>query len=868
MDGTGRWAWGLLLVLAACDGGKDGGVGDGPADADADTDADSDSDTDADSDTDSDADSDTDSDADTDTDLTGGTGDSGVCPQGTAYCDGDEAVTCVGGKESREACGPTTACSEGACVSCELQLTTVGGDPSDGVGVVLDPVPDGPFEERLPHMRPLQLDVGLQAELAADTDAVTVYLADGTELTLPHTFDAGLHELLVHGVDYGPATLTATGVGHGCDQVAELSLSVRKPMGAGGRSLPGFPYFEDLDGTDYAKGIDAAIDPGHFRDRVGETVDIYLVADRDAAAWAADPTLVDATGLGAVQHTIIDGSIDENVVTLWADPPSDPGVDQLFTRYDVVIDVDRDGALGPGDVIDGLDDTGIFVVGDLLRFGPSTPQEVDYRPSGQLNDMMVYWPDDLATLGPQPVVIISHGNGHQYDWYDYLGRFLASWGYIVMSHENDTVPGTVTAAATTRQNTDRFLGDLGTIAGGALDGLVDSERIAWIGHSRGGEGVVIAYNQVFSGQQVPANYTADDIRLVSSIAPVVFESVQVSSPQDVPYHILSGSADGDVTGGVAFGGVTQYYRLFTEGTSDHLITYVHGADHNDFNCCGFDDGSWTSGGRQIDRAVAQQITRAYYLGLLEAYLRDVPELLLYQRHPTENFRPPGDAESTPIATMLRLGEADRPLIIDDFQSEPSDTVSSSGGTVSWYADGYVEDRLDDGNATFTWMGSDPLNGFTWAEPGDGGRSERGAVFGWPDDGVARHVAFSVPAGEEDLSDDRLLSFRACQTTRHPSTLAVRDYLSFSVTLVDGTGVSSSIDFGAYGGLTSPYPRTDDGSGAGWANEFQTVRIPLHAFEVDGSGIDLSDITTIRFDLGTTFGTLQGRVGVDDLEVLP
>jgi hypothetical protein len=161
-----------------------------------------------------------------------------------------------------------------------------------------------------------------------------------------------------------------------------------------------------------------------------------------------------------------------------------------------------------------------------------------------------------------------------------------------------------------------------------------------------------------------------------------------------------------------------------------------------------------------------------------------------------------------------------------------------------------------------------MNGMTWADAGDGPNKERGLIMAWMDDGVARHLSFELPAGTGDLSDDRYLSFRAAQTARHPATTTTRDYASFTVTLVDELGVEASIDFGHYGKLPTPYPRTDSGTGNGWANEFQTVRIPLHAFEVDGTGLDLSAITAVRFDVGPGLGTLQGHIGLDDLEILP
>ena len=44
------------------------------------------------------------------------------------------------------------------------------------------------------------------------------------------------------------------------------------------------------------------------------------------------------------------------------------------------------------------------------------------------------------------------------------------------------------------------------------------------------------------------------------------------------------------------------------------------------------------------------------------------------------------------------------------------------------------------------------------------------------------VELAAIAGERDFSDDAYLSFRACQGTRHPNTVAVLGDLTFDVIL--------------------------------------------------------------------------------------
>ena len=114
-----------------------------------------------------------------------------------------------------------------------------------------------------------------------------------------------------------------------------------------------------------------------------------------------------------------------------------------------------------------------------------------------------YFPSNISSLGQLPLVVVSHGNGHNYQWYDHIGNHLASYGYVVMAHQNNTGPGSHTAAITTIENTDSFFDALPVIASGALQNHVDSSKIMFIGHSRGGDGVVRAYNGLYTGQFSP-----------------------------------------------------------------------------------------------------------------------------------------------------------------------------------------------------------------------------------------------------------------------------------------------------------------------------------------------------------------------------
>ena len=90
-------------------------------------------------------------------------------------------------------------------------------------------------------------------------------------------------------------------------------------------------------------------------------------------------------------------------------------------------------------------------------------------------------------------------------------------------------------------------------------------------------------------------------------------------------------------------------------------------------------------------------------------------------------------------------------------------------------------------------------------------------------------------------------------------------LDFAVQLSDSSRRSSTIHIGAYGGgIEEPYQRSTCGNGNGWANEFETIRIPLADFRRDGSQLDLADVVAITFLFGPSHGSMAGRIGLDEL----
>jgi len=197
------------------------------------------------------------------------------------------------------------------------------------------------------------------------------------------------------------------------------------------------------------------------------------------------------------------------------------------------------------------------------------------------------------------------------------------------------------------------------------------------------------------------------------------------------------------------------------------------------------------------------------------------------------------------------------FVIDDYQVETSADTSSSGGGVTYTVENLTEDRLDDNNTDYFWTVTDPMNGMIHASSTD---SSRGVVFDWT--GSDRYYEWEIIPARQDFTGYEYLSFRAGQGTRHPNTTAVLGDLFLSVSLRDGSAVSSTINIGAYGGgLEQPYQRS-----GGWHNELETIRIRLTDFLTNGSGLDLTGIIAVRLDCGPSYGSDEGRIGVDNMEL--
>ncbi|MDA1113262.1 MAG: hypothetical protein O3A95_03070 [Planctomycetota bacterium] len=646
----------------------------------------------------------------------------------------------------------------------------------------------------------------------------------------------------------------------------ELSNSVEvtlvdRNMQLAGNPLGSYPSFEYVSAFNEGAPIGMAVETSEFPEIIGRTGDIYVVDSKTRAEWISNPTLTDV-GSGPQTQTFTAGPISANQFRLNNGTLSGNAGAGLGVGYDIVIDLNQDGVLNGDDFIDGYsDESGLYVVHDLTLPGPYSVIETQYSGGTWLNQD-TYYPSNIGSLGEVPLIVISHGNGHNYRWYDHIGEHMASYGYVVMSHSNNTSPGIFSASTTTLTNTDYFLSNLASIDGGVLDGHIDSHNITWLGHSRGGEGVVQAYDRVHDGLFIPTDFVIEDIKLVSSIAPTGFQSPTTADPHEVTYHVWTGEADNDVNG-CASNTITWTFQIHDRAQQKRLSTSLHGVGHGDFHDGG--GSSVASGPCLVGRPTTHTIMRGYFLPLVKHVIEGNVPAKDYLWRQWESFRPigsPSNADNACVFVDLQLrdgNEVDR-FVLDDFQTNPLPSQSSSGGAVVGTVSNLAEDKLRDNNGSFTNSLSDPFNGFTYATSADLGR---GMVFDYNSDST---LGFELVGDDQNVSRFDYFSFRAAQGTRHPFTTSLLADQIFSVTLSDADGVSSTISIGAYGGgIEEPYQRSSCGIGVGWGNEFETIRIRLSDFQHDGSALNLCQIKGVTFNFGPSSGTSEGRLGIDDLQ---
>jgi len=205
---------------------------------------------------------------------------------------------------------------------------------------------------------------------------------------------------------------------------------------------------------------------------------------------------------------------------------------------------------------------------------------------------IVWYPKEK---GRYPLVLCIHGNHPAQEFseagYDYLGEHLASLGIIFVSVDENFLNGSIgnenDARAYVLLHHAKTILSWNNDPSNPLYGILDTQNIGIIGHSRGGEAVVHAasFNKL---SRYPDNGTLEfdfnlPIRAVVSIAPIEGQykpSMKTISTNNINYLVLHGSQDGDV---FFFAGTRLYNSVQLSEEFIKASFWIYGANHAQFN---------------------------------------------------------------------------------------------------------------------------------------------------------------------------------------------------------------------------------------------------------------------------------------------
>lgn len=392
-----------------------------------------------------------------------------------------------------------------------------------------------------------------------------------------------------------------------------------------------------------------------------------------------------------------------------------------------------------------------------------------------------------------------------------------------------------------------------------------ADSIGLIGHSRGGEAVVRAADLI-GASSAPADLRS--IKAIISLAPTdLWEQEDLT--QDIPYFVLYGSRDMDVSGAASpkrahlpsgppdipagSGGFSLYDRA-VNGTVKSM-SFVYGATHNGFITKNKDldtsiDNScravvnpaacrtalralWSPG--IISPAIQNRITLAYMNAFLRQHLLGEE---IWKSYFTGQFIP----KSTGYHKIYQQYKEMIPgnaRMIDDFENPPHEfALSSSGHSVVHSRGG-------------TGLDENFLNPHALLDVGSPHETHGLKVTGWA---AADTLTFRMAAGGWNVTGWTHFSFRITQVARKINS----SIDTMRVAIVDANTPSHRHEMVLSRSVPTPDFRPDDPTLT--KSAFMTIRIPLADYSAHG--VDLTKVKSVELMFPSAG---SGNIEIDDLE---
>lgn len=453
--------------------------------------------------------------------------------------------------------------------------------------------------------------------------------------------------------------------------------------------------------------------------------------------------------------------------------------------------------------------------------------------------------------GPFPIAFIVHGNHLMEDFsdggYAYLGQLLASRGIITVSVDENFINYSVWSGGLSNnidlrawvlQQHVEQIRQLNNQRNNPLFSKVDLNRIALIGHSRGGQAVVRAAE----------NLNDDDaIRAIIAIAPTDFSIDDEYLINDINYMVLQGSQDGDVS---TFSGDRQYVRTLLANNEYALKTslYIVGANHGQFNTSwgsmdlSLPTGLFLSDQNMMNGQDQRRIAKTYIAAFLETTFNKtnayMPMFKDY-RHALQWL---------PQIPYINRFEANDLLRISDFDEDHNIlTTSISGGEIH----------------TIDFDDSEEIMVMDRQQSSKHNRSLR---LSWTKPTAALEIKLPKYGRVRQLNTDSILTFSLANLTDEAN-------LDFSIELETAEGAIVSKQLSQFNRLL-PAIHTQFTKerfldiavrkgryGASTEPVFQTMMIPLNQLVGDDEQFDYTNIQSIRFQFQDA---QEGSILLDDI----
>jgi dienelactone hydrolase len=510
----------------------------------------------------------------------------------------------------------------------------------------------------------------------------------------------------------------------------------------------------------------------------------------------------------------------------------------------------------------------------------------------------VWYPDGP---GPFPLVVIAHGNHDPTDYsdpgYEYLGRLLASRGFILASIDENFVNGSLRGENDGRAwimlehlKAWRSFTDS---AGNPFYHKVDWDEIGIMGHSRGGGAVshAVQINRL-SRDPDDANVKFDfhfHINAVVAIAPVDGQykpAGQLEPIENVNFLVIHGSHDGDVS---EFMGIRPYDRLrFTDGKFHFKSAwYVYRANHGQWNTVWNNHDNGPRSANRLDlRALLtpeqqRQFGKVVIGGFLEATLHHRTEYLpMFRDQRTIGHWLPKTMYITRFqeSTFRVLANYDEDVDVTT-GSVPGVTISGDS-LAKWY-EAPIPLRFpnDEQNTNAVWLGWN--NRIAGADTAARGRPAS-YTFTLSDSLVASlHVGDTssvmmsiaptrdVPGPRKAPGDTGAKRNRADHDARSPKVHDDSVPMDLTVELVDADGHRSRLPLSMFGPVRRPLEthvlRRADREKTAFRNPYeivlQTYPMPLAAFVKVSPHFEPTRLRAIRLVFDRT---PSGTIVVDDV----